>query len=242
MTEAAFLWVPAIYRAGPDASVWPVGAPLPLGASLGFCPGELPSALLLGSVVPDAQPGGAHRMGSPWTWSLGRQGLVSLDLNSTCPEEARPTQSPCSPIPEGWCPAFPSLLPQASSLPLLASVPCGCHPSIHLMPLPSHPQLLDSCGPSRTPRHQAGRLGPGQAPEGPPSTHHGHLSVLLPLQPTRWGVPHGLGALSLSPWHPALSQHAAGRVERVEWLRTPFTARSCSAGSDFIPWTRAHPG
>lgn len=83
-------------------------------------------------------------MGSPWTWSLGRQRLVSLDLNSTCPEEASPAQSPCSLIPEGWGPAFPSLIPQASFLPLLASVPCGCHPSLPLMPLPSHPQLLDS--------------------------------------------------------------------------------------------------
>lgn len=187
MAAATFLWVPAIYRAGPDASVWPPGALLPLGAALGFCSGELPSTLLLGSVVPDARPDGAHP-GSPWTWSLGRRGLVFLDLNGICPEEASPAQSPCSLVPGGWGPAFPSLLPQASSLPLLASVPRGCLPSLPLTPLPSHPQPLDSCGPCWTPSKGAS-LTPGRqtkprapAPEGPPSTHHSLLGVLLPLQ------------------------------------------------------------
>lgn len=172
---------------------------------------------------PDARPGGADRIGSSWTWILGRWGLVFLDLNSTCPEEASPRSKPLLPSPwRAGAPGFPSLLPQASSLPLRASIPCGCHPSLPLTPLPSHPQLLDSALPPGSPS-KGGSLTPGRqsepwapAPEGPSSMPHSHLSVFLPLQSCLLGCSQQAGAPSLSPWTPAPSWHVTGHLVFAE--------------------------
>lgn len=83
----------------------PPGAPLPLGAALEFCSGEVPSIILLGSVVPlMLGQAGPIRLVPPGLGALGGGGWCFLISTAPALRRPAPAQSPCSPVPGGLGP------------------------------------------------------------------------------------------------------------------------------------------